>query len=185
MSDRSCVTPRRLGCAVTVALSVALTGCHVNQPPDPAPRTDAAHALDQLRALPSLEDTTEQLRRAMSEITSAASRLMPSITWQTPHEGTSGNCERPYEQTGGQRYFLPDQIAARAAVSEDDWTRIEQVARESAAGIGATDVQVVRDGPGDHDVWFTGPAGLYVKVGYHGNLGVAGYTGCRLPRGSG
>jgi hypothetical protein len=40
----------------------------------------------------------------------------------------------------------------------------------------------MRDSPGSHDIGFYGPAGLFVKVSYRGNLVVAGYTGCRLPR---
>ena len=36
--------------------------------------------------------------------------------------------------------------------------------------------------PGFHDVGFYGPAGLFIKVAYHGNLVISGYTGRRLPR---
>jgi Lipoprotein confined to pathogenic Mycobacterium len=48
--------------------------------------------------------------------------------------------------------------------------------------IGATDIQVMKNQPGNHDVWLSGPAGIFIKVGYQGNLVVSGYTGCRLPR---
>ncbi|OBB34779.1 LppA family lipoprotein [Mycobacterium sp. 852002-51961_SCH5331710] len=55
-------------------------------------------------------------------------------------------------------------------------------AKESAQKIGATDMQVMQDQPGNHDVWFSGPGGIFIKIGYRGNLVVSGYTGCRLPR---
>lgn len=167
---------------VTFAALLAVTGCHVDRPYEPTPPSEATQALRQLKALPSLEDTTAQVQAAMDEITSAASRLIPEMKWETLHEGTTGNCERPYEQTDGQRYFLPDRVAENVAVSEQAWTAIVQAAKESAAKIGATDVQVMRNQPGDHDVWFSGPTGIFIKIGYAGNLGVAGYTGCRLPR---
>jgi hypothetical protein len=122
------------------------------------------------------------VQTAMNQITAAASRLIPSITWETPHEGSGDNCERPYEQTDGKRYFLPDEIAENVDVSETNWAKIQQAAKEAAAKIDATEVQVMKDAPGNHDVGFYGPTGIFIKVGYRGNLVVSGYTGCRLPR---
>ena len=56
------------------------------------------------------------------------------------------------------------------------------VAKDGAAKLGATDVQVMQDQPGKHDVWFSGPAGVFIKFSYKGNMVVSGYTRCRLPR---
>lgn len=168
--------------AATLAALLAVTGCHVDKPYEPTPPSVAGQALQQLKALPSLEDTTAQVQAAMDEITAAASTMIPSIKWETLHEGTTGNCEHPYEQTDGQRYFLPDRVAENIAVSEASWSAIVQVAKESAAKIGAVDVQVMKDEPANHDVWFSGPTGIFIKMAYRGNLVVSGYTGCRLPR---
>lgn len=142
----------------------------------------AAEALELVKSLPSFEDTQAQVQAALNEIMAAARRLIPSITWVTPTEGSGIGCERPYEQTGGQGYFLPHQVAIRVAVSEQQWAEIEQAAKESAVKVDATDKQVMQDQPGNHDVGFYGPAGIFIKVSYGGNLVVAGYTGCRLPR---
>ncbi|MHA7652255.1 LppA family lipoprotein [Mycobacterium sp. ML4] len=167
--------------AAFVAL-LAMAGCHVEKPYEPTPPSEAAQALQQLKALPSLEDTTAQVGTAMDEITAAASRLIPSIKWETLDEGSTGNCERPYEQTEGQDNFLPHRVGENVAVSEQDWAAIAQAARASAAKLDATDVAVMKDQPANHDVWFTGPTGISIKIGYRGNLTVSGYTGCRLPR---
>jgi hypothetical protein len=169
-------------CAVIVAAVLAATGCQVEKPYEPTPSTQATQALEELKALPSFEDTKVQVQAAIDEITTTAGKVVPAITWQTPHEGTTGNCEAPYEQTDGKRYFLPDAVAVRVPVSEPDWAKILDAAKESARKIGATDVQVIHDQPGKHDVWFSGPTGIFIKVGYSGNLVVSGYTGCRLPR---
>jgi Lipoprotein confined to pathogenic Mycobacterium len=88
---------------------------------------------------------------------------------------------QPELHTSGRRYFLPNRIAPQAAVSEQNWADILKVAKDAAAGVGATSVQVIHDEPGNHDVWISGPAGIFIKVSYQGNLVVAGYTGCRLP----
>ncbi|MCV7122283.1 LppA family lipoprotein [Mycobacterium lacus] len=152
------------------------------EPYPPTPPGEAAKALEELRALPSFEDTKVQVQAAMDEITAAASKLIPSIVWETPHEGSTGNCQQPYEQTDGKRYFLPDEVAVRVPVSESDWAKIVEAAKEAAAKLDATDVQVIKNQPGDHDVWFSGPTGIFIKIGYRGNLVVSGYTGCRLPQ---
>ena len=169
-------------CAAIVVTALAATGCHVEKPYEPTPSTEAAQALEELKSLPSFEETKTQVQAAIDEITAAASEVVPSITWQAPHEGSTGNCEAPYEQTDGQRYFLPNAVAVGVSVSEPDWARILQAAKESADKIGATEMQVIHDQPGKHDVWFSGPTGIFIKIGYSGNLAVSGYTGCRLPR---
>jgi Lipoprotein confined to pathogenic Mycobacterium len=169
-------------CAVIAAVTLAATGCHVEQPHAPTPSTDNAKALDELKALPSFEDTQTQVQAAVDEISSAASAIVPTITWKDLHGGATDKCERPYEQTGGKRYFLPDRVAAGVAVSEADWASILQAAKDAASKVGATNVQVMQDRPGNHDVSFSGATGLFIKVGYQGNLGISSYTGCRLPQ---
>lgn len=45
--------------------------------------------------------------------------------------------------------------------------------------LGAQSLQLPKIGAG---VGFQGPTGIFIKVGYRGNLVVSGYTGCRSPR---
>jgi hypothetical protein len=169
-------------CTAVAVIALAATGCHVNQPYQPTKPDDAAKALQVLKSLPSFEDTQAQVQAAMNEITAAASKVIPSITWETPHEGSGLGCQRPYEQSDGRAYFLPDEVAAKVPVSEQQWATIQEAAKQAAAKIDATDMQVMHDNPGNHDVGFYGPTGIFIKVGYQGNLVVSGYTGCRLPR---
>jgi hypothetical protein len=169
-----------IGAAAAIALAVG--GCHMKQPYEPTAPTVAAKASETLRSLPSFEDTQAQVQAAITQITATASQLIPAITWETPHEGSGDNCERPYEQTDGKRYFLPDAVATNVVVSEEIWAKIQEAAKAVAAQLEATEMQVMKNQPGNHDVGFYGPTGLFIKVGYRGNLVVSGYTGCRLPR---
>lgn len=164
------------------AIALAAGGCHVNQPHAPTPPDDAGKALQELKSLPSFEDTQTQVQAVMNEITAAASKVIPSVTWETPHEGSGLGCQKPYEQTDGRAYFLPDAVAANVSVSEQQWATIQESAKQAAAKVDATDMQVMQNNPGNHDVGFYGPTGIFIKVGYRGNLVVSGYTGCRLPR---
>ncbi len=176
--------PRRLTGLLPALAAVTLTatGCHVTGAYDPTPADDATKAAAVLASLPSFEDTQGQVQAAIDEVKSAAAQLIPSITWITPHEGSALGCQKPYEQTDGKGYILPDTVAVRVPISEEHWAEIERAAAQAAAKLEATDVQTMQDQPGNHDVGFYGPAGLFLKVGYHGNLVVSGYTGCRLPR---
>ena len=174
--------PHMLFGGTAAAIALAVGGCHVNQPYEPTPPTIAAKATEVLKSLPSFEDTQTQVQAAITQITTTTSQLIPTITWETPHEGSGDNCERPYEQTDGKRYFLPDAVAANVAVSEGTWEKIQDTAKDAAAKLEATEMQVMKNQPGNHDVGFYGPTGLFIKVGYRGNLVVSGYTGCRLPR---
>ncbi|MDI3314401.1 MAG: LppA family lipoprotein [Mycobacterium sp.] len=151
-------------------------------PDQPTSPSVAAKALEVLKSLPSLEDTQTQVQAAMNEIKTAASTLIPGITWETPHEGSGSTCARPYEQSDGREYFPPDAVAVRVPMSEQDWAKIQEAAKRAAAKLDATEVQVFQDKPGDHDVRFYGPTGISIGVGYRGNLVVSGFTGCRLPR---
>ncbi len=166
--------------AITIALSAS--GCHVNGPYDPTPPTEAAKALQALKSLPSLEDEQAKLQAVIDQIASAASALVPGITWTTDNDTSSAECDHPYDQSPGVSRYLPDRIAADVAISEQQWAEIQHAAQQAAAALQATESQVMRDSPGSHDIGFYGPAGLFVKVSYRGNLVVAGYTGCRLPR---
>ncbi|KAA8946836.1 LppA family lipoprotein, partial [Mycobacterium sp.] len=106
-----------------------------------------------------------------------------TISWETLNEGSgSSTCARPYEQSDGREYFFPHTVAVRVPMSEQDWAKIQEAAKRAAAKLEATEVQVMQNGPANHDVGFYGPAGLFIKVSYGGNLVVTSSTGCRLPR---
>jgi hypothetical protein len=169
-------------CAAVVLTALTATGCHVSLPNQPTPPDKAAQALDQLKSLPSLEETKTQVQAAMDDIIAAANRVIPALAWQTQDNGAGSGCLRPYDQTGGESYYLPNRYAT-ADVSEADWAKILQAAQQAAAELDATEVQVMKDQPGEHDVGFYGPAGIFIKISYSVNLVVSGYTGCRLPGG--
>ena len=178
--------PRRLHDLLLTLAAVALTtaGCHMTGPSDPTPPSNTVKAAQVLQSLPSLEDTQNQVQAAVADIKTAVDRLIPAITWWTATEGSGlrSDCMTPYEQSMGERFNLPDEVARNVEVSEEQWAKIQEAARAAAAPLEATEIQVMQDRPGFHDIGFYGPAGLFIKVAYHGNLVISGYTGCRLPR---
>ncbi|MBN7300469.1 LppA family lipoprotein [Mycobacteroides abscessus subsp. bolletii] len=147
----------------------------------PTPPTEAAKALEELKTLPSLEDTKTRLEEAVATLKTSIGGVVPSITWTEYDKGAKANCSKPYDQSDGQSLYLPDAVADRITVSESQWEAILQATKEVAATLGATNAQVMQDKPGKHDVWFTGPAGLFIKISHSVSLVIASYTGCRLP----
>jgi Lipoprotein confined to pathogenic Mycobacterium len=174
--------PSGLLLAALAATALAAGGCQVSQPSEPTPPTIAAKALEALKSLPSFEETQTQVQTAMNEITSVASQLIPTITWEAASNADIGNCSNPYEQSDGQSAYLPNAVAAIVDVSEPNWAKIQEAAKNAAAKLQATELQTMKDQPRNRDVGFYGPTGIFIKVSYRGNLVVAGYTGCRLPR---
>ena len=172
---------RTVAWAALPALALSLTGCQMETPFAAEPQDRSVAALEELRALPSLEDTKRALWDAVNQISTEASRIVPGAKWKDLNGGESDRCQVPYDQTGGKRHYFPNRVAANVEVSEDQWARVEAAAKRAAAGIGATARQAMADAPGDHDVFFSGPAGLSINVGYQGNIAISGYTGCRLP----
>lgn len=178
--------PIRVAAAVVATFAVLSTlGCRVN--PMNSTNTDATttanqQALDELRKLPSLEDATVQVHAVMVEVTTAITEILPGAVWVSRTDtGGFRSCGDPYADLGARHNREPDMFAVRIDVSEQDWARIQDIASTAAAKMGATAVEVMANAPGNHDVWFEGPAGSSLKVGYAGNLVVSGDTGCRLP----
>jgi hypothetical protein len=179
-------TPRRhpaLAYIAAITIALAASGCHVSTPQEPATPSGAADTLNTLKSLPSLEETQTQLQAAMDQTTTAASAIAPGVTWTTDTNAASSECAPPYDQSPGRSRYLPNRIAANAVISEQQWSDIQRAAQQAAASLQATESQIMQNSPGNHDIGFYGPAGLFLKISYRGNLVVAGYTGCRLPDG--
>jgi hypothetical protein len=109
---------------------------------EPTSPTVAAQGLVVLKSLPSFGDTQTRVQAAITQITITASQLIPAISWETSHEGSGGNCERPYEQIVRRPYFLPDTVAANVDVSEANWDKTQQAAKGAAAQLALTGVSV-------------------------------------------
>lgn len=165
--------------AAALCAALLLTGCTMTHPGTPTPMA-SSEINDKLMALPSLEQTKSQLEGAVNDISTAATTIVPGIRF-TDYHGESGlKCDGPYADTAARGRYLPDRAGEGAKVSEEQWARIVDVAKAAAAKVDVAGVQVMKDSPGDHDVWFTGPGGSAIKLAYKVNLVITGYTGCRL-----
>jgi hypothetical protein len=161
------------------ALLLTATGCTMTHPGSPQP-TASAELNDKLMEWPSLEETKRQLQGAIDEISTAAATIVPGMKFSDYHGESGLKCDGPYADTAARGRYLPDRAGEGAKISEDQWAKIADVAKAAAAKVGATNVQVMKNSPGDRDVWFNGPGGSSIKLAYRVDLVISGYTGCRL-----
>jgi hypothetical protein len=154
---------------VAALCAVVMTGCSAG----------GGDPVAALRALPSLEDTARDVGSVVEEIVAAADAAAPGLVW-TQTGGSVSVCTEAYAKTDGQRQSLPARVGSGVALGEEQWARVEAAARAAAARVGATEVQVMQDGPGNHDEFLLGPGGMRIQVGYAGDLAISASTGCRL-----
>lgn len=167
------------GCLVAIIFTT-ITGCHVNNPDSPTPTTEAAKALEELKSLPTLEDTNEKLASSIQELGAKISAIVPSVTWHWQDEPQQIGCGKPFEQSDGKVILMPFYVSD-VSIPESHWNEVLAAAKETAASIDAPKLDVIHDAPNNHDVRFSNETGTAIGLTSQANTVISGYTGCRLP----
>lgn len=152
----------------------------MNNPPEPTDPSSVSQSADTLRALPSLEDTHNQVEAAILRLGQQITAIVPTVSWQWRREDSRGNCMAPYEHTDGERIVLRNYVSDNP-IPEQDWQQVYNLAVETAHSLGADNLTVFKDNPSDHDVQFTSDTGTTLRFGSQTAALIGGSTGCRLP----
>jgi hypothetical protein len=168
------------GAAVAVILT--MTGCNMTknpyQPTDPGEAAKAAKSLDDL---PSLEDTEAELTSVIEQLGHDASTIVPTLTWRWLDEPSRGGCSPPYEQSEGELILLANYVS-ETPIPDENWDQVLAIARDAAAKLGTTGMEVFQDAPRNHDVRFYNKTRTALRIGSQKAALISGDTGCRLPR---
>ncbi|MGB2920013.1 MAG: LppA family lipoprotein [Mycobacterium sp.] len=148
------------------------------QPTDP---TDAGKAATTLTNLPSLEETQSQLEAAITQLGRRLTEIAPGMSWEWRREDSRGNCLPPFEQSDGEEVLLRNYVSDNP-IPEQHWQKAYELAAETAHSLGADNLTVFKDNPGDHDLQFTSDSGTTLRIGSQTAALISGSTGCRLPR---
>ncbi|MFI6045320.1 LppA family lipoprotein [Nocardia sp. NPDC051321] len=169
--------------ASMIALIALTAGCGLTDKPygEPTPPDDTTKAAETLKTLPSLEDTEARLKQAVEQIATAASAINPALQWAWNRDRATLGCDKPYDQTYGQRAILQHYVSD-TPISEQDWPRIEDATRTVAASFEATHVQVLQNKAGHHDVRFFSDDGTTFGISTQAAAVITARTGCRLPK---
>jgi hypothetical protein len=175
---------RRILFGVVVAAALTMTGCSMTKDPyRPTDPGEAAKAAKSLEDLPSLEDTQTKLTSVIEQIGHDAAGIAPALTWQWDHEPgpSSVGCNPPYEQSEGEEILMANYVSD-VPIPDENWDQVLAIARDAAAKLGTTGMEVFQDAPGRHDVRFYNKTGTALRIGSQKAALISGSTGCRLPR---
>ncbi|RVW06159.1 LppA family lipoprotein [Rhodococcus spongiicola] len=167
--------------ALATTLTMLTTGCG-DLMGNPYNHTDEeiAEAAALLPTLPSLEDTEQQITEAVVQIADAATAIAPELQWEWRRDRTQFSCGGAFAETDGLQINLQMYVSL-IPISDADWPRILQAARDIAAPLGITQPTVRVDKPGDHDVVLTSDDGNRIGLGSNARAVISATTGCRLP----
>ncbi|MEU4314476.1 LppA family lipoprotein [Nocardia sp. NPDC024068] len=156
-----------------------LTGCASSD--DTATADEIAHAEAEMRELPSLEQTYDQLTVVVQRIADATETAAPELTWEPKvnrAQGTLG-CPDAYFETDGVS-MTTDKRYSPTPISDTAWPRVLDAARTIAAESGMTVLTVRFDEPGHHDITLHSPDhGNQITIGTRVAASLGGVTGCR------
>ncbi len=167
----------------SIAIAAILSGCgsNLDDPNHPVTKDEIAHAEAMMRQLPSVEATEQQLAAIIRQIADAAKTIAPQLDWRTVINRGQGKlgCPSPYLETDGVS-MTTDSLVSSIPISDDQWTRVLNIARDIAAQNGITSLTIRADKPENHDVVMHSPDnGNEIKLGTYKAALITGSTGCR------
>lgn len=132
---------------------------------------------NELRSKPPLEDAKTQYRAAVSQMADAIVALVPGLTWQMDMDTWAG-CGGQYAWTRAKAaYFM---AGFSGPIPEDQWPRAVQIVKDRAKQFGANSFGVMRDKPGDHDIYISGADGVEFKLGTRIESSLTAKSDCRI-----
>ncbi|MFI5720488.1 LppA family lipoprotein [Nocardia sp. NPDC051750] len=164
--------------------ALLLTGCtssaYQREEDTPTPE-EIAHAEAQMRKLPSVEETHQQLTLVVERIADAAAAIAPELVWEKKLNRTQSplGCPRAYNKTDGTSKTT-DTLISPVPISDTAWPPIIDEARRIAAESGITVFTIRFDEPGHHDITLHSPdQGNQINIGTRVASSIRGLTGCR------
>lgn len=130
-----------------------------------------------LRSKPPLEDAQAQYRTAVTQMANAITALVPGLTWSMDIDSWRG-CDGKYVWTRAKAaYFM---AGFSGPIPDDKWLQAVQIVRNGANQFGANNFGVMKDKPGDHDVYVSGADGVEFKLGSQVASSLTAKSDCRI-----
>jgi hypothetical protein len=169
------------GCLV---VSILLSGCggqgagdHVD---DRTSEAEVLSAIDELMALPSVEDARSGFEGLSVEFRDALDERFGSTGWVVESRFSRGTvCGGTYDVLDGRSVYVTA-FAEDQALDHEDWAEAVDVISAVAADHGFDDPLVLAEGPGLHQLEIFGDRGSVIRFGSEVSLGVTVESGCYL-----
>lgn len=158
-----------LGACTIVVVTVLVAAIWLSnalEPPEETPmQPDQIAALkDELRAKGSAEDALVRYEQQIARTADQIAQLVPGLSWQWNSASTTITCGGELKDTGGVQ-VLTRHAYFDGPIPDSAWTSALNLVRDTASALGATDMSVFTDRPGEHDVEIVGENGAQVRFG--------------------
>ena len=119
---------------------------------------------DELRAKGSAEDALARYEQQIARTADQITQLVPGLSWQWNSTSTTITCGGELRDTGGVQ-VLTRHAYFDGPIPDSTWASALNLVRDTASTLGATDMSVFTDRPGEHDVEIVGENGAQVRFG--------------------
>ena len=167
--------------AVTaLAMAGILAGCSTDAGEPNVSDQDVAAIKDALYAKGTAEEELARLEPLVIEMADAVVGVAPNLTWFRNRDEERVSCEAvPGDPTSASALTLRN-FVFDGPIPDDVWPQALSRVQDIAARVGATELQVRADAPGNHDVLLIGEDKVQFGLGTLEAGVITARTGCHL-----
>lgn len=131
-----------------------------------------------LRERPSAEDAEARLTEARDEIREALATELGLTAWTDRENADRSGCDELSDSSGETVYV--SSLLLAGGVPDDTWPRAVEVVQQTARGYGFSQLDIVVDQPGQHEMVMLGEYGAVLRFGSILDATLSLQTGCHL-----
>ncbi|MEW2015343.1 LppA family lipoprotein [Rhodococcus sp. NPDC076796] len=165
---------------MALAMAGLVAGCSTDVEEPTVNDQDVAAIKDALYAKGTAEEELARLEPLVIEMADAVVGVVPNLTWFRNRDERRISCEAvPGDPSSASALTLRN-VVFDGPIPDDAWPQALSRVQDIAARVGATELQVRADGPGNHDVLMVGDDKVQFGLGTLEAGVISARTGCHL-----
>lgn len=161
-----------------LAALLLLTGCTDDPEGQLMDKRQEQDAL--LRERPSSEDAEARMAQARDAVREALAAELGLTAWTDMDDRDRAGCDGDLADSSGRTVFVSG-LLLKGGVPDADWPRAVEVVQQAAGTYGFTELDIVVDNPGQHELVMLGEHGALLRFGTIRDATLSLQTGCHLP----
>lgn len=165
---------------MALAMAGLVAGCSTDVEEPTVNDQDVAAIKDALYAKGTAEEELARLEPLVIEMADAVVGVVPNLTWFRNRDERRISCEAvPGDPSSASALTLRN-VVFDGPIPDDAWPQALSRVQDIAARVGATELQVRADAPGNHDVLMVGDDNVQFGLGTLEAGVISARTGCHL-----
>ena len=165
---------------MALAMAGLVAGCSTDVEEPTVNDQDVAAIKDALYAKGTAEEELARLEPLVIEMADAVVGVVPNLTWFRNRDERRISCEAvPGDPSSASALTLRN-VVFDGPIPDDAWPQALSRVQDIAARVGATELQVRADAPGNHDVLMVGDDKVQFGLGTLEAGVISARTGCHL-----